>query len=229
MKNKHLKLNHNKLGRDFIIGDLHGCYDLLMEKMDLVSFNKDKDRLFSVGDVFDRGRKSFLCLSLFNEDWFYPVIGNHEELMRDSLSHPDDAVQDANIQCWLSNGGGWALSHDKKEIMPYVENIKNNVPYVITIGEGLENSIGICHAQPPTTDWKDVDKEENWPIMTWGRSRIKNKFANITSGVSVTYHGHSVTKSIIRLGNSVFIDTGACHTGNLSMVEITNGKFEVVL
>jgi len=58
------KLPSNTLGRDFVIGDLHGCFDLLERLMKAVDFNFDKDRLFSVGDLVDRGPYSLSCLQL---------------------------------------------------------------------------------------------------------------------------------------------------------------------
>ena len=34
----------------FVVGDIHGCYDLLMSKLDEIGFNKKTDLLISVGD-----------------------------------------------------------------------------------------------------------------------------------------------------------------------------------
>ena len=36
----------NKRGRDFCIGDLHGCRDMLIRLMDVVQVNPVRDRLF---------------------------------------------------------------------------------------------------------------------------------------------------------------------------------------
>jgi len=50
------------LGKDYIAGDLHGCFSLLERLMEEVSFDKNHDRFFSVGDLIDRGPESFRCL-----------------------------------------------------------------------------------------------------------------------------------------------------------------------
>lgn len=42
-------------GKDYIIGDIHGCYDELIIALRYINFNFDHDRLFCVGDVVDRG------------------------------------------------------------------------------------------------------------------------------------------------------------------------------
>lgn len=41
-----MKLKANPHGRDFVIGDLHGCYDFLQKLMQHVEFDYKKDRLF---------------------------------------------------------------------------------------------------------------------------------------------------------------------------------------
>lgn len=43
----------NKNGRDFVIGDLHGCYDDFLCVLEKLEFNKEKDRMFSVGDLVE--------------------------------------------------------------------------------------------------------------------------------------------------------------------------------
>lgn len=71
-------LHPNTLGRDLIIGDLHGHYDTLRHLLCENRFDKKIDRVISVGDVIDRGPRSWDCLQLFREPWFHGVKGNHE-------------------------------------------------------------------------------------------------------------------------------------------------------
>lgn len=53
----------NTLGRDFAVGDIHGMYSLLEQKLAAVNFNPQKDRLFSVGDLVNRGPESSRVMS----------------------------------------------------------------------------------------------------------------------------------------------------------------------
>ena len=49
----------------FVVGDLHGCYTLLMNELDKVSFDPARDLLISVGDLVDRGqRRKFRTLDV---------------------------------------------------------------------------------------------------------------------------------------------------------------------
>ena len=47
----------------FIVGDIHGCYDLLIAQLKEVGFNFDKDICFGVGDLVDRGPQNEQCIS----------------------------------------------------------------------------------------------------------------------------------------------------------------------
>jgi serine/threonine protein phosphatase 1 len=68
----------NTRGDDWVIGDLHGHVAKLREKMARKGFNPAVDRLFSTGDLVDRGPDSEGSAALLDEPWFYPVQGNHE-------------------------------------------------------------------------------------------------------------------------------------------------------
>lgn len=45
----------NEGGRDFVIGDLHGCLEEFRDLLQQLQFNRERDRMFSVGDLIDRG------------------------------------------------------------------------------------------------------------------------------------------------------------------------------
>lgn len=79
-----ITLPANMLGKDYVVGDLHGDYDSLLRLLDYVNFNKAFDRLFCVGDLIHRGPKSNECLDLLKqfringEKWFFSTLGNHD-------------------------------------------------------------------------------------------------------------------------------------------------------
>ncbi|MBU2766125.1 hypothetical protein HAP94_07940 [Acidithiobacillus ferrivorans] len=71
----------NPIGRDFVIGDLHGCRAMLDTLLDHACFDPAMDRLFSVGDLVDRGPDSVGYLELLLESWFFSVLGNHDAML----------------------------------------------------------------------------------------------------------------------------------------------------
>jgi serine/threonine protein phosphatase 1 len=91
------RFNANRAGRDFVVGDIHGCFRRLSAELDRLGFNQYADRLFSVGDLVDRGPESAAALDWLAQPWFHAVRGNHEQMALDYLAgklDPDDYVHD---------------------------------------------------------------------------------------------------------------------------------------
>lgn len=98
-----LEQNHN--GRDFVVGDLHGNYNMFMAGLDYLKFDSANDRVISVGDVIDRGPDSLKCLQLNFEPWFRQIKGNHEHLMMQAVKH------EGHRDLFFYNGGEWAMEY----------------------------------------------------------------------------------------------------------------------
>lgn len=59
---------HGDLWRNiWVVGDLHGCYTLLMQHLNRVAFQPMQDLLISVGDLIDRGSEDVECLMMLNQ------------------------------------------------------------------------------------------------------------------------------------------------------------------
>lgn len=232
---KHVFYPENTQGRDFIVGDLHGCVADLLKMLQLIKFDSAVDRLFSVGDLVDRGPDSFRTAELVYEPWFFAVKGNHEELMyetilRESFSHAGT---------WFSNGGQWGFEHDAGE-MKNLARALELLPYVISVGEGA-NRFNIVHGElkhcenwtrVPMTDamldnWVFSDSEEG--DLLWGRTLISNgkeKIADVQPDefwhdmekLSLTYVGHTPVREVVQVQKQMYIDTGAVfhHTNKLT-------------
>jgi serine/threonine protein phosphatase 1 len=201
-------------GRDFVIGDLHGCFDLFNSMLDRISFDKNTDRIFSVGDLIDRGSKSLECLCLIECPWFHAVRGNHEDLLIKSVIHGEDT------DLWDMNGGVWHHGVGTEELLA-LANQASELPLSITI-ENDNGSIGICHAQPPSLDWNNVNSPSkiDEQVMIWARSWITDKQMDDIENIFATFHGHTPVNDVVQIGNVHFIDTGAVFTGNLTCIQI---------
>ncbi|NYT79789.1 metallophosphoesterase [Alcaligenaceae bacterium] len=169
MSTLHKKIPANTRGRDFIIGDLHGCLDLLEAEMARQQFDPSVDRMLSVGDLADRGPSSVACLRLLNEPWFHAVRGNHEDMLLGYLPAPGSPIKPSPGAgaLLMRNGGQWvdALSRDelvemKDVILPKVAAL----PYVVTVGEGGQQ-FHIAHAELLTTGPKE-EKPSFWQRLT---------------------------------------------------------------
>ncbi len=65
---------------DYLIGDVQGCYDSLQRLLKKINFSLDKDRIFFLGDVVNRGNKSLETLAFIkaHSDNISMVLGNHD-------------------------------------------------------------------------------------------------------------------------------------------------------
>lgn len=107
----------NVEGRDFIIGDLHGCFDELGKLLMHVKFNPNIDRVFCTGDLIDRGPKPAECLSLLKKKWFFSVLGNHEDLLLNKLKNIEQGKTDN-------------LNNDE---IDYVKKLESFVPLIMSL------------------------------------------------------------------------------------------------
>lgn len=64
-------------GRLIFIGDIHGCYDELVELLDRLA-PSDCDAVVSVGDIVTKGPAADRCLDLWRERGYLAVKGNNE-------------------------------------------------------------------------------------------------------------------------------------------------------
>lgn len=64
----------------YVIGDIQGCYRQLKTLLNAVGFKSDKDRLWFVGDLINRGPDSLKTLRFVKQlgDQAVTVLGNHD-------------------------------------------------------------------------------------------------------------------------------------------------------
>ena len=213
---KHVPFNTE--GRDFVVGDMHGRFDHFIGFVEGLNIDPEKDRVFSVGDLIDRGPDSAKCLALTQQKWFHAVRGNHEQLLLDSVRGDNQA-----LGIWLQNGGDWALKTQPGELSTYADWI-DALPVGIAVGEG-EFRFNIVHAEVFCSDAGFDAGQFQLLDALWGRS-IANaqEGSKNQDGLSMTYCGHTVVTAPKRRLQQVFIDTGCGFPeGFLTMVEPATG------
>jgi len=186
--------------------------------MNEVGFDRKRDRLFSVGDLIDRGPDSKRCLSFLDEPWFHMVRGNHEDMLINACGAGGESYN------WWDNYGSWAKRIDPAEMETLAKKIQS-LPVAMTIQlEGYD--VGICHAEPDGKNWKTmVDNPGSENVMLWGRRVLRNKPEYDVEGVDFTVHGHTPLESPLWVGNRYFIDTGVFYSKKLVLRKL-NDIFE---
>ncbi|MDO7355974.1 metallophosphoesterase [Acinetobacter baumannii] len=215
-------------GRLFVVGDLHGCYTLLMNKLKEIEFNFQQDLIVSVGDLIDRGNENLECLSLINEPWFKAIRGNHEQMCIEATLDP----QMKNIHS--HHGGAWLYELAMHQQQIVVEQCYN-LPVILEI-QHKQKKYGFIHADIHINNWDDFKKEilkrdyfvvgeqSAMQIALWHRGRVQygkyNPAYKIVTGVDEIYFGHTVVKESVQYHNCYFIDTGAVFGGPLTIKEL---------
>lgn len=203
------RFDRNTAGRDLIVGDIHGHFSRLQRALDRVGFDPERDRLFSVGDLVDRGPESELYADWLARPWFHAVCGNHEDM---AIRWPSGRM-DRDI--YLSNGGGWNAWRPSAEQRNTADEF-SALPVVIEI-ETLRGKVGIVHADVPFHSWQDFVEcleHERGPVKDvmhnamWSRDRINHGNDNGVRGIRAVVVGHTPINEVRVLGNVIHIDTG---------------------
>lgn len=209
----HAQIKTNPRGRDFVVGDLHGCFSALTACLREVGFRTATDRLFSVGDLIDRGGDSRSCLRLIEEPWFHSVMGNHERLMLDCVM--GNSIDGESDRRWSLLGGGWYHNLDRPErvelersVLPLVRDL----PYVITVGGG-SSRFHVAHAELTRADTSSsaaatvISNVDVPPVMT--DEEVAGHWSAVNAGSILS------GRSLIRSARDVYVSRSRNAEGGL--------------
>jgi serine/threonine protein phosphatase 1 len=216
--------NTNRHGRDFVVGDIHGCFSALEALLQQVGFSPSRDRVFSVGDLIDRGTESIRAIEFLNYPWFHAILGNHEQLLLDS-------VHDADIhESWVERNGGAWWQRIPEHLQNRIHRIIAQLPVAFEVGT-VNGAVGIVHADiPDDMSWKDFIQalcrdSDMTEYALWSRKRYKNmqKTGKTTAveGITLVVFGHNVISQPLHAANLYYIDTGAAFQGEESLGKLT--------
>jgi serine/threonine protein phosphatase 1 len=220
----------NTIGRDFVVGDIHGCFERLQYELDVAEFNPARDRLFSVGDLVDRGPSSEECLDWIAKPWFHAVRGNHCQMAIGVAAGKHDQGN------YLVNGGGWFLALDDSR-QKLIADVLDTLPILIEV-DTPDGRVGVVHAEISGDSWDefrdalesaDSNNKRNRlrEIALWSRTRISYGDASRIKDLHRLYVGHTPVKHPVMLGNVCYIDTGCVFGGKLTVVSINDPVMEL--
>lgn len=217
------KFQRNTAGRDLIVGDVHGHFTKLQAALDAVGFNPAEDRLFSVGDLVDRGPECDQALEWLAKPWFHAVSGNHEDM---AIRWPK-GFMDAGT--YTMNGGGWNVANTR-EAQLELSSAFASLPVAIEI-ETASGPVGIVHADVPSQSWtRFIEDLQNSSLpkaslervidsAQWSRNRIGRLIKDDVIGVRAVVVGHTPVRNITVLGNVHYIDTYGWRDGQFTLLD----------
>lgn len=222
------KVQKNTQGADYAVGDIHGCFSKLEDKLNSIGFDPSKDRLFSVGDLVDRGPESHDAVEWLYKPWFYAIKGNHEQML---LEYVDGYLTSYQ---YGYNGGDWfVFMYDELLKRDFYDNF-SKLPLIIEV-ETEDGLVAIAHSQIAGTCY-DTFKEEllnldskqsarMQDIALWSRDRVSNYKANNIIGLKALVSGHTVLEIPMILGNHYCVDTGAVFDGEFTLLNLQTLEF----
>ncbi len=217
----------------YAIGDVHGCYDQLLQVEQLIredaAVHAERTLVVMLGDYIDRGRSSrevieHLCRPPEGFERI-TLCGNHEEAFRQLLAKPAAYAQwlrFAGPQTLASygvdgaylmrHGGASALRRALEGAVPAQHReFLENLPSMLTIGDIVFVHAGI-RPGVPLQQQKDSD-------LLWIREPFLTRGPQLPL---LVIHGHTpVPRPFVGTGR-IAIDTGAFATGKLTALRIMN-------
>lgn len=204
----------------WIIGDVHGEFDMLMEVIDQIP---EHSTICFVGDLIDRGKDSQKVVAWVKENGHHCTVGNHEVM---------SVVREMHRE-WLKHGGVETLkSYDENSDI--IDTLRSNkdflndldwfreLPFIIKFLIPNEKPLYVSHTG---IDLHEEDEE----IIKHNRDiheLVFNRKIFKEVDFAVNIHGHSpLQKHMFRIGKSqIAIDTGAGKGGFLTAIEYPSLK-----
>ena len=205
--------------RTYIIGDIHGCLEMLKRLIDKIDWQPEQDRLIFLGDYIDRGADSkgvvdYVLQLLETSSHVRCLKGNHESLFLDYLNGEDYST-------FLMNGG-------KNTLASYESDDTTGIsPKHMSFYESLETMIElddyyVVHAGfRPEVEMAEQSEED----FQWIREPFI--FSEYDFGKRVIF-GHSPFYEPLVMDNKIGLDTGAVFGNRLTCLEIPDIKFHSV-
>jgi serine/threonine protein phosphatase 1 len=219
------ELQPKPLQSTYVIGDIHGCIDVLNKMLGKIkqdSNGEDYD-LVIIGDMIDRGPESATVLAhLQAMPNAICLKGNHEQMALDFLEDPIKAGPR-----WIRNGGDATLlsfgipqigsmrmddlaQTFRNALPPGMEDWLRQLPHYWQSGNLVAAHAGL--------DPRYTLIEQNDIAVLWGQSKFRDQPR--TDGLCVV-HGHWVVPTACVNEGKIAIDTGAWRTGCLTAACIT--------
>ena len=203
--------------RTIVVGDIHGCYDELMELLEKADLGKD-DRVVAVGDLITKGPKSREVLELFMTDArFSTVIGNHDLALRRKWNGEEIELKAAQKEAHKE------LRGEKDAYAAFF----NRLPFTID----LETHLVVHAGLRPNVELYSQTTDDMTLIRTLGADRESDEgtpWYHVYFGEKIVLFGHWPAPEPRRGKNAIGLDTGCVYGYNLTAYVIETDEFVTV-
>jgi hypothetical protein len=203
--------------RTIVVGDLHGCYDELLDLLDKVSFGSE-DRVICVGDLITKGPKNREVLDRFMSDpQFSSVIGNHDLALRRRWNGEKFKLKASQKPTHKD------LKKDKERYVPFL----NTLPFTIDLGTHLVVHAGLR----PGVAFHSQTTEDMTELRSLGEDRESRKgtpWYDVYDGEKIVLFGHWPSQEPRRGKKAIGLDTGCVYGHQLTAYIVETGELTSV-
>jgi serine/threonine protein phosphatase 1 len=218
----------------YAIGDVHGCYDQLLEAERRIredaAIHAERALVVLLGDYLDRGHHSrevieHLCRPAAAGHRRIALCGNHDEAFRRLLEKPETfpewsrfagpetlASYGVDAAYLMRHGGIPALDRALRDAVPTQHrNFLEELPSMLTVGDIVFVHAGL-RPGVPLLQQRDSD-------LLWIREPFLARGPELPM---LVVHGHTPVHRPFFGNGRIAIDTGAFATGRLTVLRIMN-------
>lgn len=207
----------NLRGRTIAIGDIHGCSNALARIL-LAIEPKRHDTIVILGDFIDRGTDTNgvikQLITLHSQCRLIAIQGNHEQMMLDALSDR------TKLERWLRYGKSTLDSYGQNSSLDSLPS--KHIEFVVSTFDYFESR---GHLFVHATYLPEVSVEELSPLfLRWESFNPDCLMPHCSGNTVIAGHTRQESGEILDLGFAVCIDTGCCHNGWLTALDVDNGQ-----
>lgn len=214
--------------RTFIIGDIHGHTEALLQCLNMVNFDFDTDHLISMGDLCDRGEDSYgVAETLMKIKNLIHIRGNHDQYLISFLSGICDRDSYCNNKISKPTADSYCDATDDDKIR-HLNFYNQSIPYYV--------KDNICFVHGGFDRWDLISNQEENNLM-WDRD-LANQMMSCSptqklktiDDFSHIFIGHTPTlywKTPIPItrGGVTNIDTGCGKGGKLTIMSLETREY----
>jgi len=208
------------MGKIFAVGDIHGCYQKLLDMMDKLTINFNKDTLVFLGDYIDRGESSFQVVDYLADlkkqhNNIVFLKGNHEEMFFNYLSGEDEVTflfngGEQTLKGYTDAKGSISVPQSHLDFFNALQLYYETDDYIF-VHAGLREGVPLEQQKPDDLLW------------------IRRSFidSDYDFGKLVVF-GHTPYSEVLIKDNKIGIDTGAVYGYKLTCLELPGMIFHQV-
>ncbi|MDQ1729765.1 MAG: hypothetical protein QOD33_1890 [Pyrinomonadaceae bacterium] len=203
--------------RTIVVGDIHGCYDELLDLLAAVEFAAG-DRLVSVGDLITKGPQNRAVLDRFMSDpQFEAVIGNHDLALRRRWNGEKFKLKDSQKPT------NKELKKDKEKYVAYL----NTLPFMIDLGTHLVVHAGLR----PGVELHSQSTDDLTELRCLGPDRTARDgtpWYEVYDGDKTVLFGHWPSDEPRRGKKALGLDTGCVYGKHLTAYILESDEIKTV-